>query len=102
FSSRRRHTSFSRDWSADVCSSDLLGYLFYVGDRNRTGLPYRTPPADGDAWLRLRDEEALTPQAVVRLAEAARERYGFRDFKLKRSEERRVGKACGARWSPAA
>ncbi|MFC7743286.1 enolase C-terminal domain-like protein [Nocardiopsis composta] len=61
----------------------VLGYLFYVGDRNRTGLPYRTPPADGDAWLRLRDEEALTPQAVVRLAEAARERYGFRDFKLK-------------------
>src|SRR5690606_39561106 len=25
FSSRRRHTSFSRDWSSDVCSSDLYG-----------------------------------------------------------------------------
>src|SRR5690606_40095698 len=25
FSSRRRHTSFSRDWSSDVCSSDLSG-----------------------------------------------------------------------------
>src|SRR5690606_40653331 len=24
FSSRRRHTRFSRDWSSDVCSSDLL------------------------------------------------------------------------------
>src|SRR5690606_39479647 len=25
FSSRRRHTRFSRDWSSDVCSSDLGG-----------------------------------------------------------------------------
>src|SRR5690606_39770078 len=27
FSSRRRHTRFSRDWSSDVCSSDLAGAL---------------------------------------------------------------------------
>src|SRR5690606_41118863 len=26
FSSRRRHTRFSRDWSSDVCSSDLKLY----------------------------------------------------------------------------
>ena len=61
---------------------EMLGYLFYVGDRRRTGLPYREPEA-GDGWLRLRDEEALTPEAVVRLAEAAHDRYGFNDFKLK-------------------
>ncbi|SFS96904.1 enolase C-terminal domain-like protein [Saccharopolyspora flava] len=60
----------------------VLGYLFFVGDRTRTGLPYQAP-GDGDDWSRLRHEEALTPEAVVRLAEAARERYGFRDFKLK-------------------
>ncbi|MDP3202895.1 MAG: enolase C-terminal domain-like protein, partial [Hydrogenophaga sp.] len=36
-----------------------------------------------NAWSRLRHEEAMTPEAVVRLAEAARERYGFNDFKLK-------------------
>ncbi len=65
-------------------SVEMLGYLFYVGDRRKTPLPY----ADGstepdDAWCRLRHEEALTPQAIVRLAEAARERYGFDDFKLK-------------------
>jgi glucarate dehydratase len=61
----------------------VLGYLFYVGDRGRTDLPYRDGSAEDDAWLRLRDEEALTPEAVVALAEAAEARYGFRDFKLK-------------------
>ncbi|BBY19223.1 enolase C-terminal domain-like protein [Mycolicibacterium litorale] len=63
-----------------------LGYLFFVGDRNRTDLAYRSAAdedADADEWLRIRHDEALTPQAVVRLAEAARDRYGFRDFKLK-------------------
>ncbi len=63
-----------------------LGYLFFVGDRAKTDLGYRSPSdedAGGDEWLRVRHEEALTPYAVVRLAEAARERYGFADFKLK-------------------
>ncbi|MFC6066483.1 glucarate dehydratase [Streptomyces ochraceiscleroticus] len=64
-------------------SVPVLGYLFYVGDRARTDLPYRDDPDAKDAWLRLRDQEALTPEAVVRLAEAAQERYGFQDFKLK-------------------
>ena len=61
---------------------EMLGYLFYVGDRKKTSLPYRHDQK-GDAWIRLRDEEALTPDAVTRLAEAAYERYGFNDFKLK-------------------
>ncbi|WP_019927614.1 enolase C-terminal domain-like protein [Nocardia sp. BMG111209] len=63
-----------------------LGYLFFVGDRDRTDLAYRGPgdeAAGADDWLRLRHEEALTPAAVVRLAEAAHARYGFTDFKLK-------------------
>ncbi|WP_030607011.1 glucarate dehydratase [Streptomyces sclerotialus] len=64
-------------------SVPVLGYLFFVGDRTRTDLPYRNDPDAKDAWLRLRDQEALTPEAVVRLAEAAQERYGFQDFKLK-------------------
>ncbi|WP_418318338.1 glucarate dehydratase [Piscinibacter sakaiensis] len=62
---------------------EVLGYLFYIGDRNRTDLPYASEPDAADDWSRLRHEEALTPQAIVRLAEAARERYGFNDFKLK-------------------
>jgi glucarate dehydratase len=61
----------------------VLGYLFYIGDRGRTGLPYRGPPGGGDDWLRLRDQEAVTAESVVRLAEAAQARYGFGDFKLK-------------------
>ncbi|GGY49312.1 glucarate dehydratase [Pseudoduganella sp. SL102] len=62
---------------------EMLGYLFYVGDRNKTNLDYRAEPDAGDAWFRLRNEEALTPESIVRLAEATRERYGFNDFKLK-------------------
>jgi glucarate dehydratase len=62
---------------------EMLGYLFYVGDRKKTPLAYRSEPDAGNAWFRLRNEEALTPEAVVRLCEAARERYGFNDFKLK-------------------
>jgi glucarate dehydratase len=64
-------------------SVPMLGYLFYVGDRRRTALPYASEPGAKDDWLRLRHEEALTPAAVVRLAEAAHARYGFEDFKLK-------------------
>ena len=63
-----------------------LGYLFFVGDRTRTDLPYRSPADEApgaDEWQRVRHDEALTPEAVVRLAEAAHARYGFADFKLK-------------------
>nr|WP_315242455.1 glucarate dehydratase [uncultured Albidiferax sp.] len=62
---------------------EMLGYLFYVGDRTQTDLPYVTDPGADNDWFRLRHEAAMTPEAVVRLAEAARERYGFNDFKLK-------------------
>jgi glucarate dehydratase len=67
-------------------SVEMLGYLFYVGDRKKTDLPYVSPAdegADADDWQRLRHDEAMTPEAIVRLAEAARTRYGFNDFKLK-------------------
>lgn len=61
----------------------VLGYLFYVGDRGRTDLPYRGEPDGEDDWIRLRNEKAMDAASVVRLAEAAHERYGFNDFKLK-------------------
>ncbi|WP_031363472.1 glucarate dehydratase [Caballeronia sordidicola] len=62
---------------------EMLGYLFYIGDRNKTNLPYSPGTDATDDWTRLRHEEAMTPEAVVRLAEAAHARYGFNDFKLK-------------------
>ena len=61
----------------------MLGYLFFVGDRNKTDLPYRAEPDANVDWFRLRHEEALTTPAIVRLAEAAYAHYGFQDFKLK-------------------
>lgn len=61
----------------------MLGYLFYVGDRKKTDLDYTTNPDGECEWYRLRHEEALTPEAVVALARASKEKYGFNDFKLK-------------------
>jgi glucarate dehydratase len=61
----------------------VLGYLFFIGDRERSDLPYRKTSDPTDAWESLRNEPALTPEAIVRLAEAAQSRYGFADFKLK-------------------
>jgi glucarate dehydratase len=61
----------------------MLGYLFYVGDRAKTDLPYDSDPGADNDWFRLRHEEAMTPEAIVHLAEAAHARYGFTDFKLK-------------------
>jgi glucarate dehydratase len=60
-----------------------LGYLFYIGDRNKTDLPYYSNPESDVEWYRIRHEEALTPEAVVKLAEASQALYGFKDFKLK-------------------
>jgi glucarate dehydratase len=62
---------------------DVLGYLFYIGDRNSTDLDYTSEPSQPDDWLRLRHEPALDADAILRLARAAQARYGFRDFKLK-------------------
>ena len=64
-------------------SVDVLGYLFFIGNRLKTDLPYRSEPNATDAWFRLRHEEALTTEAILDLVEAARVRYGFTDYKLK-------------------
>jgi glucarate dehydratase len=61
----------------------VLGYLFYIADRKRTDLAYRDESNVHDEWFRLRNEVATTPEAIVRLARATQERYGFQDFKLK-------------------
>ena len=61
----------------------FLSYLFYVGDRKKTDLPYEEEPDSDCDWYRLRHEEALTPEKIVALAKATHEKYGFEDFKLK-------------------
>lgn len=61
----------------------FLGYLFYVGDKDKTDLPYIDNDDDSDDWGRLRRKPALTPDDIVELGRAAYKRYGFKDFKLK-------------------
>ena len=81
----------------------VLGYLFYIGDTRKTNLNYRRADNSAEAWFRLRDEQALTPEAIVRLAEAAQAHYGFNDFKLKGgvfsgADEMRAVEALAARF----
>lgn len=61
----------------------VLGYLFYLGDRQKTDLPYLSGDQATHDWYHLRHQQALDSASVVRLAEAAQDRYGFKDFKLK-------------------
>jgi glucarate dehydratase len=61
----------------------MLGYLFYVADRKKTDLPYIGEEDSSVDWYRLRHEEALSPDAIVALAKASKDLYGFDDFKLK-------------------
>src|SRR5207302_6921334 len=97
FSSRRRHTRFSRDWSSDVCSSDLVDEFFvdyldgHAQRRRGRALP--------DARLQheqatLLDRELDVAHVAVVIFEQLHQPEEFR------SEERRVGKECRARWSP--
>lgn len=61
----------------------ILGYLFYVADSRKTDLPYQMEPESPVDWYRLRHEPAMDAEAIVSLAKASRELYGFSDFKLK-------------------
>src|SRR5690606_39609011 len=77
FSSRRRHTRFSRDWSSDVCSSDLFPFRIS---------PHMVvhPPAGWQRWAMAAYPRRISPNI----------------FWAPRSEERRVGKECRARGRP--
>jgi glucarate dehydratase len=61
----------------------MLSYLFYIADRKKTDLAYDSYPDGSCDWYRIRHEEAMTPEAIVALAKASQEKYGFSDFKLK-------------------
>ena len=53
------------------------------GDRTKTDLPYLENTPGNHEWYQLRHQKAMNSEAVVRLAEASQDRYGFKDFKLK-------------------
>src|SRR3712207_7807277 len=86
FSSRRRHTRYWRDWSSDVCSSDL-----WLCVRRWVVIPVA---AAGLLLVQAMDlwTDMLQSLAVVLVASAV--------AVVVRSEERRVGKECRSRWSP--
>src|SRR3712207_6990226 len=77
FSSRRRHTRYWRDWSSDVCSSDLAR----------------------DGWEIALDRVG-EPGLLGRLGDLGRVTGEMHSVLGSRSEERRVGKECRSRWSP--
>src|SRR3712207_8858059 len=94
FSSRRRHTRYWRDWSSDVCSSDL--------QTPTSSVPVADPTPEGDGEVSMDEAIALTDQAYYAMQ---RGEYGdaialAQRALTRRSEERRVGKECRSRWSP--
>src|SRR3712207_7923799 len=89
FSSRRRHTRYWRDWSSDVCSSDLV--LLYPPDGKAGRIIFIAATRwTSDVNMGVRPGRASIAHV--------RDKLSFRD--LLRSEERRVGKECRSRWSP--
>src|SRR3712207_9423917 len=104
FSSRRRHTRYWRDWSSDVCSSDLKGIEIVPEDVCASFqaavvdvLCHKAIKATKD-----KDYKILTLSGGVAANSALREKLKERSNRegLDRSEERRVGKECRSRWSP--
>src|SRR2546422_5172408 len=91
FSSRRRHTRCSRDWSSDVCSSDLakvfVAFGLPVGELESAVQIGLERIGDGDGIDLAGAEEVLQVELTHSTG-------------ADRSEERRVGKECRSRWSP--
>src|SRR2546422_1486946 len=90
FSSRRRHTRCSRDWSSDVCSSDLfLKICLGLNRRSGSGSLFVSAALD------------LCGLTCLFVGNALGFCSGLAGLALLvRSEERRVGKECRSRWSP--
>src|SRR5690606_41006506 len=84
FSSRRRHTRFSRDWSSDVCSSDLLYIIGPVSGPQKIGF-------SKNPQKRLKSLQTAHPQQLI---------LHYTKEVPERSEERRVGKECRSRGAP--
>src|SRR3989440_5960324 len=92
FSSRRRHTRSDRDWSSDVCSSDLVRVEPLEPERARLPVESRDCPPHRARPGRVAAVDRRLHAAVADARGTLVERA--------RSEERRVGKECRSRWSP--
>src|SRR2546421_6782801 len=90
FSSRRRHTRSDRDWSSDVCSSDLSTWDY--AERLPEFLAWVERAANATTLL--------NPASVVRWNTDKHYLAQLAHAGVPRSEERRVGKECRSRWSP--
>src|SRR5690606_40210141 len=98
-----RHTRFSRDWSSDVCSSDL-GIADLLDDALGADKPLRAAEAaeggvgDGIGLDRLRGQQDI--RIVIGVVGMEKRAVGNRPGKVRgeRSEERRVGKESMSRW----
>src|SRR5699024_11681255 len=93
FSSRRRHTRSKRDWSSDVCSSDLKmeNFMHYL---NGVGVPEGTEIKDFEHLLSLFRGKPVR----VYVKQEENEYKGETKTINRRSEERRVGKERKSRW----
>src|SRR3712207_7252272 len=90
FSSRRRHTRYWRDWSSDVCSSDLVAVVHRLEEDDLVAGLEQREHRGGDRLGGPGGDQHLVGRVVAVPAEALHVR----------SEERRVGKECRSRWSP--
>src|SRR5206468_5172321 len=97
FSSRRRHTISDRDWSSDVCSSDLL-VVKIAHEYTRAHKNLLDLVQEGNVGL-LHAVGKFDPERGVKLSTYAA--WWIRAYILRylRSEERRVGKECRPMWS---
>src|SRR5690606_40310673 len=99
FSGSRRHTRFSRDWSSDVCSSDLRGLSSVATPDDLASAPTTYPTWVTDRYLELGD--TVTPRTIdlaMQVVEGATDPYTQAKM-VERSEERRVGREWSERWS---
>src|SRR3989442_8127367 len=94
FPSRRRHTRCGRDWSSDVCSSDL-----YLSQQDNTGLYDKISRVSAIADDN-RPSAPLESYSYLGLNTIVQRSHPETGITLTRSEERRVGKECRSRWSP--
>src|SRR2546429_4465447 len=91
FSSRRRHTRCSRDWSSDVCSSDLNLRFSGADLANLVNEAALWAARQNRKFVTMADFEMSKDKVLMGVE---------RKSMILRSEERRVGKECRSRWSP--